>query len=212
MFWYIWILLIFWWSFGVWEVWAGQVLVLHIPSSTGAGFCESQLSESFLENHKHRQVVLSTLWHGTERHTSERGRVPNRRERFIRMQGTSITSIFSKFLKEQHALFFCIIFVWLWLWESSENQQLTLWIYESMWHIPIDFKNWGPLSVQRFLSHVPSGRCEVVGAALKLRLVQKATMHWCMLRWFRSPASCSSAAWPHGGCSMGGASLEGTCG
>lgn len=42
--------------------------------------------------------------------------------------------------------------------------------------------------------------------------VQKATMLWCMLRWFRSPASCSSAAWPHGGCSMGGASLEGTCG
>ena len=137
---------------------------------------------------------------------------PTDGKRFIRMQGTSITSIFSKFLKEQHALFFCIIFVWLWLWESSENQQLTLWIYESMWHIPIDFKNWGPLSVQRFLSHVPSGRCEVVGAALKLRLVQKATMHWCMLRWFRSPASCSSAAWPHGGCSMGGASLEGTCG
>lgn len=80
---------------------------------------------------------------------------------------------------------------------------------ESMWHIPIDFKNWGPLSVQRFLSHVPSGRCEVVGAALKLQQCRKRR---CMLRWFRSPASCSSAAWLHGGCSMGGASLEGTCG
>ncbi len=191
-----WIFLIFWWSFGVWALWAGQVWVLLIPSSTGAGFCESQLSESFLQNHKHGQVVLSTLWHGTERHTPECGRV-------IRMQSTSITNIFSKFLKEQHALFFCILWaVTMRKFRKSATQNLNL-CDTCPW-----FWNWGPLSVQRFLPHVPSGRCEVVGAALKLQRWKRR----CMLRRFRSPASCSFAAWPHGGCPVGGASLEGTCG
>ena len=194
MFWYIWILLIFWWSFGVWEVWAGQVWVLHI-SFFNRGRLLWITAVRIISRESQAQTggpIYPLTWYWAPYVWTWPG-----------PQQTGKIHQNARHINHEHILQIfegatCLVLLYhiclgLWLWESSENQQLTLRIYVDTF-----------LSTSKiealFLFNVFFPMYPADGAKL---LVQHSNCVWCRKRrcidacfvGLGHQPSCSSAAW-----------------